>query len=31
MSCGELKVEGKPLRKSSWHQILRLWRSLRHR
>ena len=31
MSCGEVKIEEKPLRKSSGHQIWRLWRSLGHR
>ena len=31
MSCGEVKIEEKPLRKSSGHHIWRLWRSLGHR
>ena len=31
MSCGEVKIEEKPLRKSSGHHIWRLWRCLGHR
>ena len=31
MSCGEVKIEEKPLGKNSGHQILRLGRSLGHR